>query len=82
MTREQFEAKIPFQIIHPSHGELKRKIVIDKEGDIIVNYVKYNSQSNIFDTTSKGSTYGTIGKSYKEVFDSLYPFLVEQGHIN
>jgi hypothetical protein len=81
MTREQFESKIPFRIIHPSHGELERKIVIDNEKDIIVNYVVYNSPSNMFDSSSTSSSYGTIGKSFQEVFDSLYPFLVEQGHI-
>jgi hypothetical protein len=81
MTREQFESKIPARIIHPSHGELYRQIAVNKDEDIIVNYVVYNSTLNLFDTRTKSSTYGTIGKSYQEVFESLYPFMVKQGHI-
>jgi hypothetical protein len=81
MTRDQFVSKIPYKIIHPSHGELERKIVEDKYGEIIVNYVKYTSPSNSEDNSIISSSYGTIGKSFQEVYDSLYPFLVEQGHI-
>ncbi|MBK9482311.1 MAG: hypothetical protein IPO02_10120 [Bacteroidetes bacterium] len=72
MKRAEFESKIPYIIIHPSHGESEMQIKVDKEKDIIVGYKNRHG----------ANSYGTIGKTWQEVFDKLYPFLIEEGHIN
>lgn len=73
MTQLEFYSKIPGIIKHPSHGELYLYINYDKkDNEIIVGYK---------DIDYKNNSYGTIGKTYQEVYDSLYPFLVEHGHI-
>lgn len=72
MTQEEFESKIPALIIHPSHGELYRRIQHDKKDkEILFSY--RNDQ--------KHNTYGTVAKTFQELFDDLYPFLVKEGHI-
>jgi hypothetical protein len=73
MTKSEFTSKIPGIIIHPSHGELFLYIKYDKKDDEII--VGYN------DRDYKNNSFGTIGKTFQEVFDSLYPDLVKHGHI-
>lgn len=72
MTRAEFESKIPYFITHPSHGESERHIRIDKEKTISVGYKNRHG----------ANSYGTNGKTFQEVYDSLYPFLIEQGHVS
>lgn len=72
MTQSEFHSKIPGIIIHPSHGESFLFITYDKKNNEII--VGYKNEKKL-------NSYGTIGKTFQEVFDSLYPFLVEQGHI-
>ena len=73
MTQSEFYSKMPGIIKHTSHGESFLFITHDKkDNEIIVGYKN----------EKKYCSYGTIGKTYQEVFDKLHPLLIEQGHIS
>lgn len=73
MTQSEFRSKIPGIINHISNGESFLFITRDKkDNDIIVGYKN----------EKKHCSYGTTGKTFQEIFDSLYPFLIEQGVIS
>ena len=72
MTQLEFHSKIPGIIIDPAHGESFLYIRRDKTDDTIV--VGYKNEAKI-------NSFGAEGKTFQEIYDSLYPDLVKHGHI-
>lgn len=71
MTLDEFKSSIPYLIIHPSHGEGEREILIntkDKKG------VCYRHRD-------KTASFGTYGETWEDVCNSLKPYLIKEGYI-
>jgi hypothetical protein len=72
MNVEDFKSKIPYIIEHPSHGTGEREIICNEP----------NEKGVCYRHRDKTSSFGTYGKSWQEVYNSLYPFLQKEGYIN
>lgn len=72
MTKTEFLLQIPGVIEHQAWGYGELEIVSDNEQDKGVCYRHPHSNS---------ASYGTYGRTWKEVYDSLHKHLIEMGHI-
>jgi hypothetical protein len=70
MTKAEFLDRVPHSIEHDTWGHGKLEIVVQKR----------NHKGVCYRHQSKLASYGTYGMSWKEVYDSLMPYLVEMGH--
>jgi len=75
MTEAEFRSKIPYIIKHPAHGN----------GELVIRNYKKNNKKNISvgyrHEDSNNFSYGTNGYSFLEIYESLYPFLLEKNMI-
>jgi hypothetical protein len=71
MNIDDFKSKTPYLIEHPNHGIGEREIIINKPNEKGVCY-RYKNNS---------ASFGTYGKTWQDVFDSLFPFLEKEGFI-
>ncbi len=71
MNREDFLSKVPNGIQHPSWGYGELEVLVDRKD---LKGVCYRHHDNT-------ASYGTYKTTWKELYDDLGPFLVEQGHM-